>query len=146
METTAYSMGAAENGWIRGHWYFLKLDFWSLRDAQTGEPVTSDTASGADFQLPRPGLLSVDTLVHPWMLPVRLVFPWLWLPARGTIAADTDYYPFGKKMTVPGWGRGVVADRGSAIKGPDRLDLLFRWDWQAEDWGRRRVEVEIEKE
>lgn len=144
IETTAYTSSCEENGWTRGNWYFLWLDFWNRYDAQTGAPVTADTASGADFQLPHPGLFSVDTLAHPWMLPVRLVFPWLWLPARGTIAADTDYYPFGTEMNVPGWGAGVVTDRGRAIKGPDRLDLLFYWSSSADDWGRRRVDVEIE--
>jgi hypothetical protein len=148
METTAYCPCGECNGYIRGHWYFLKLDFWNKRVASgpnAGAPVTADTASGYDFQPPQPGLFSVDTMIHPWMLPVRLVFPWLWFSERGTIAADTDYYPFGTRMTVPGWGQGIVTDRGSAIKGPDRLDLLFRWHYQTEEWGRRRVEVEIEE-
>jgi hypothetical protein len=57
------------------------------------------------------------------MIPVRTVFPWLWLQGDGTIAADTKYYPFGTRMYVPGWGWGMVTDRGSAIKGPDRIDL-----------------------
>ena len=96
--------------------------------------------------MPHPGLFSGDTVKHTWMLPVRLLFAWPWRHARGTIAGATDYYPFGTRMTAPGWGDGIVTHRGSAIKGPDRLDLLFRWGWQAEGWGRKKVEVEIEDE
>lgn len=147
METTAYCPCGECNGYTRGSWLFLKLDFWNRRfvsGPNAGTIMSADTASGADFQVPRPGLFSTDTLVHPWMLPPRLIFPWLWLPRRGTIAADTDYYPFGTLMSVPGWGRGIVTDRGSAIKGPQRLDLLFGGHSAALNWGRRTVDVEIE--
>lgn len=148
IETTAYCPCDECNGFTRGTWYCLWLDRWNRRfvsGPNAGELMTHDTASGAAFQPPSPGLLSLDSLLHPWWIPVRLIFPWLWLPARGTIAADTNYYPFGTRMTIPGWGRGIVTDRGSAIQGPDRLDLLFRWHSQTEAWGRRRVEVQIEE-
>ena len=46
------------------------------------------------------------------------------VPAVGLIvAADTDYYPFGTKMTIDGVTY-TVQDRGSAIKGPNRIDIL----------------------
>jgi 3D (Asp-Asp-Asp) domain-containing protein len=78
------------------------------------------------------------------MMPVRMVFfPWLFLPHPGTIAADTDYYPFGTIMWVEGYGKGVVEDRGSAIKGPERLDVFFRSHWKARKWGRQTVPVRI---
>ena len=48
-------------------------------------------------------------------------------------------------MFVPGWGWGVVEDRGGAIKGPDRLDLYFWLHRQALEWGKKWVEVEIKK-
>jgi len=60
-------------------------------------------------------------------------------------AADTRYYSFGTEMFVPGWGWGVVEDRGGAIKGPDRLDLYFWLHRQALEWGKKWVEVEIKK-
>jgi 3D (Asp-Asp-Asp) domain-containing protein len=39
-----------------------------------------------------------------------------------TIAADLTVYPIGTVLFIPGYGYGVVADKGSAIKG-NRLDL-----------------------
>ncbi len=75
---------------------------------------------------------------------MRVVFPWLWLQRDGTIAADTAYYPFGTRMFVPGWGWGMVSDRGGAIKGPERIDLYFSSHQEALNWGRRTVEVKIE--
>ncbi|MEZ4568257.1 MAG: 3D domain-containing protein [Desulfobacterales bacterium] len=59
------------------------------------------------------------------MVPFRIIFPWLWFSRDGTIAADTRYYTFGTRLYVPGYGYGVVEDRGSAIKGPTRLDLFI---------------------
>jgi 3D (Asp-Asp-Asp) domain-containing protein len=87
--------------------------------------------------------VSADTLGHPWMLPVRLVLPWLWFPRDGTVAADTAYYPFGTRLYIPGYGYGVVEDRGSAIKGPRRLDVYYRWHHEAREFGRRTELVEI---
>ena len=57
---------------------------------------------------------------------------------EGTIAADTAYYPFGTIMHVPGYGYGRVEDRGSAIKGPNRIDIFFDSRKDALEWGRRR--------
>lgn len=62
---------------------------------------------------------------------------------KRTIAADTKYYPFGTVMYIPGWGYGRVEDRGSAIKGPDKLDLFFGNRHKALQWGRRRMKVKI---
>jgi len=60
----------------------------------------------------------------------------------GTIAADTSVYPFGTKIFVPGYGWGVVEDRGGAIKG-QRIDLFFNSHRDALQWGRKRVVVEV---
>ena len=146
INTTAYCGCGQCCNWTRGNWWLLKMNFWSKHiksGKNAGEPYSGLTASGTKPRMPRPGLLSVDTLVHPWMLPPRLVLPWLWLPRKVTIAADTAYYPFGTEMYVPGWGWGVVEDRGSAIKGPDRVDVFFKSHGRALEWGRRRVEATI---
>lgn len=80
------------------------------------------------------------------MIPVRIVlFPWLFLPQDGTIAADTKYYRFGTRMYVPGYGWGVVEDRGSAIKGSTRLDLYMDSHSKALHWGRRKLPVLVKK-
>jgi hypothetical protein len=148
METTAYCGCKQCCGWGRGSWKYLKLDFWNkyyVSGPDSGKPYHGHTASGSKPREPNPGLISTDTIVHPWMLPVRIVFPWLWIPHPGTIAADTMYYPFGTQMYVPGYGDGVVEDRGSAIKGDKRIDLYFNSHDRARQWGRQTVDVEIKE-
>ncbi len=147
METTAYCGCGQCCSWERGRWLFLKLDFWNKyvnAGPRTGAPYTGKTASNTNPVEPTPGLFSGDSLTHPWMIPVRTMLPWLWFQKDGTIAADTKYYPFGTRMYVPGYGWGVVADRGGAIKGPKRIDLFFDSHQQALEWGRRTVEVQID--
>ena len=61
---------------------------------------------------------------------------------RGTIAADTDVFPFGTRMEVPGYGSGIVEDRGSAIRGR-HIDLYFSSHRQALEWGRKTVTVTV---
>jgi hypothetical protein len=149
MEATGYDGCGQCCGWERGSWKYMKLDVWNrytTTGKNPGRPYTGQTASGTYPHVPHPGLFSMDSLMNPWMIPVRIVFfPWLFLPRPGTIAADTKYYPFGTEMYVPGWGWGVVEDRGSAIKGPTRIDLYFYTHGQALDWGRQKVKVEIKK-
>jgi hypothetical protein len=146
MEVTAYCGCGECTGWERGSWWYLKLDFWNRYlnyGPRKGEKYSGRTASGTWPHEPQPGLLSIDTVVHPWMLPVRLIFPWLWPARDGTIAADTRYYPFRTRLFVPGYGYGRVEDRGGAIKGPERLDLYFRSHARALQWGRQRIDVEV---
>ncbi len=148
METTAYCGCGECCGWERGSWKFLKLDFWNRyvkSGSNSGRKYTGRTSSGTKPNEPQPGLFSMDSLKRPWMIPVRVVFfPWLLLPEDGTIAADKEYYRFGTRMYVPGYGWGVVEDRGSAIKGPNRLDLYMDSHDKALRWGRRRVSVLID--
>lgn len=58
-----------------------------------------------------------------------------------TIAADTKTFPIGSILFIPGYGYGVVADTGSAIKG-NKIDLYYE---TVEDvykqWGKKEVEV-----
>ena len=60
-----------------------------------------------------------------------------------TVAADTKIFPIGTLLYIPGYGYGVVADTGSAIKGR-RIDLYFNTikDVYAQ-WGKRTVAVEV---
>ena len=57
---------------------------------------------------------------------------------HGTAAADTDYYPFGTVLHVPGYGYATVEDRGGDIRGPRRLDLWVPSEREARKWGRRK--------
>lgn len=66
--------------------------------------------------------------------------------SKGTIAADTRYYPYGTVMKVPGYGTGVVEDTGSAIKGPNRLDVYFSTRKKALEWGRQKLTVKVRQD
>lgn len=60
-----------------------------------------------------------------------------------TVAADLDVFPIGTILFIPGYGYGVVADKGGAIKG-NELDLYYE---TVEDvykqWGKKKVEVYV---
>lgn len=147
MEVTAYCGCGQCCGWERGSWKYLKIDQWNRyisAGPQKGLMYSGNTASGKKPVEQYPGLFSMDSIKRPWMIPVRIVFfPWL-LPAKdGTIAADTKYYPFGTRMYIPGYGYGVVEDRGSAIKGPGRIDIYYESHGDALKWGREKIKVEI---
>ncbi len=136
-------------GWERGRWKYLKLNFWNKyvsAGRNKGKPYSGRTASGTYPREPYPGLFSWDSVKRPWMIPVRIVFfPWLFMPKEGTIAADTKYYPFGTRIHVPGYGWGIVEDRGSAIKGPERLDIYMDSHKDALAWGKQTIYVTIKR-
>lgn len=58
-----------------------------------------------------------------------------------TVAADLNVFPIGTILFIPGYGYGVVADKGGAIKG-NELDLYYE---TVEDvykkWGKKKLEV-----
>ncbi len=63
---------------------------------------------------------------------------------RGHIAADWTVLPQGTVVYVPGYGKGVVEDIGSAIKGK-RIDVFMGYGEEAlreaMEWGRRKVRI-----
>ena len=61
----------------------------------------------------------------------------------GTLAADTRYYPMGTVIYVPGYGYGVVEDRGGDIKGRRRLDLYYNTHKEARIWGRKKIQCVV---
>ncbi|MDL1974548.1 MAG: 3D domain-containing protein [Deltaproteobacteria bacterium] len=63
---------------------------------------------------------------------------------RGTIAADAKLFRFGTEMYIPGYGWGVVHDRGGAIKGY-HIDIFFSDHDDAMEWGRKRLDVVVIK-
>lgn len=95
-----------------------KRSWWRL-----GRPVI---ASGPDRGKPKVvGLTASGTMARP-----------------GTVAADTSVLPFGTVVHVPGYGWGIVEDRGGAIKG-HKLDLFYKSHRQALQWGRQHVNVMV---
>ncbi|RKQ29589.1 3D domain-containing protein [Oceanobacillus halophilus] len=60
-----------------------------------------------------------------------------------TIAADTSVFSIGTILFIPGYGYGVVADTGSAIKG-NKIDLYYHTVEDVYDeWGKQEVEVYV---
>ncbi|NOU92150.1 hypothetical protein GC093_02725 [Paenibacillus sp. LMG 31456] len=63
-----------------------------------------------------------------------------------TIAADPKVFPIGTVLWIPGYGYGVVADTGGAIKG-NRIDLYFETKDQVyKEWGKKTLNVFIVKQ
>ncbi|QDP40967.1 3D domain-containing protein [Radiobacillus deserti] len=62
-----------------------------------------------------------------------------------TIAADLDVYPIGTILFIPGYGYGVVADKGGAIRG-NKIDLYYPTvEAVYNEWGKQQVEVYLVK-
>jgi 3D (Asp-Asp-Asp) domain-containing protein len=60
----------------------------------------------------------------------------------GVVAVDPNVIPLGTRLTIPGYGEGVAADTGSAVRGAD-IDLWFPTLAQARAWGRRTVTITL---
>lgn len=60
-----------------------------------------------------------------------------------TVAADLNVFPIGTILFVPGYGYGVVADKGGAIKG-NKVDLYYETvDDVYNKWGKKTLDVYI---
>lgn len=59
----------------------------------------------------------------------------------GVVAVDPNVIPLGTKLYIPGYGNGVAADVGSAVKGRD-IDLWMT-PGRCAAWGRRTVTITI---
>lgn len=62
--------------------------------------------------------------------------------AWGVVAVDPAMIPLGTRMTIPGYGEGVAADVGHAVRGAS-IDLWFPSRQQALAWGRRVVTITL---
>lgn len=59
----------------------------------------------------------------------------------GTVAADPKVFPFGTRLSIPGYGTGVVEDVGGSIRGR-HIDVWFPTHEEALQWGCRKLHVE----
>ncbi|WP_126428419.1 3D domain-containing protein [Brevibacillus marinus] len=60
-----------------------------------------------------------------------------------TIAADLRVFPLGTVLYIPGYGYGVVADKGGAVRG-NKIDLYFETKQDVySQWGKRTVDVYV---
>ncbi len=62
--------------------------------------------------------------------------------AYGIVAVDPSVIPLGTRMTVPGYGEGIAADTGGAVKGA-HIDLWFPTRAEALAWGTRTVTITL---
>ena len=62
--------------------------------------------------------------------------------SHGVIAVDPSVIPLGTRMYVPGYGEGVAADTGSAVKGR-MIDVWLSSCSQARAWGSRTVTITL---
>ena len=60
----------------------------------------------------------------------------------GVVAVDPSVIPLGTRLSIPGYGSGVAADVGGAIRGAT-IDLWFPSRGQARAWGRRTVTITL---
>jgi len=61
---------------------------------------------------------------------------------KNIVAVDPRLIPLGTRLYVPGYGPGLAADVGTAIKGRI-IDLWFPSTAQARNWGRRTVTITV---
>ena len=89
-------------------------------------------------QAPQAYRLKVDAVAY--YLPGKTA---LGVPVgKGVVAVDPKLIPLGTKLHVPGYGPGLAADIGYAIKGRV-IDLWFPTTAKARNWGRRTVTITI---
>jgi 3D (Asp-Asp-Asp) domain-containing protein len=61
---------------------------------------------------------------------------------KGVVAVDPKLIPLGTSLYVPGYGKSLAADVGTAIKGRI-IDLWMPTDAAARKWGRRTVTITV---
>jgi 3D (Asp-Asp-Asp) domain-containing protein len=87
-----------------------------------------------------PGARTITVSSTGYSLPGRTAtgMPTGW----GVVAVDPSVIPLGTRLTIPGYGEGVAADTGSAVRG-NAIDLWFPTLAQANAWGRRTVTITL---
>lgn len=57
------------------------------------------------------------------------------------VAVDKRMIPLGSIMKIPGYGTVKADDVGGAIKGR-KIDVRFKYHWEARKWGRKYLRIE----
>jgi 3D (Asp-Asp-Asp) domain-containing protein/peptidoglycan hydrolase CwlO-like protein len=104
---------------------------------EVGETVTQPAGPPA---IASPGARSLTVDAVAYSLPGKT---YIGLPVGpGVVAVDPSVIPLGTRMEIPGYGAGIAADIGSAVKGPI-IDVWFPTLAQARAWGRRTVTITL---
>lgn len=106
--------------------------------AAADAPVSVSLPVTAPFTAPAGRTLTVSSTGYSLPGRTAMGIPVGW----GVIAVDPSVIPLGTRLTVPGYGEGVAADTGSAVRGVD-IDLWFPTLAQARAWGRRTVTITL---
>lgn len=110
----------------------------SLAAIACGALTIAGGAARGQSTVSAPYKMKVDAVAY--YLPGRTA---LGVPVRkGVVAVDPKLIPLGTRLHVPGYGPGLAADVGTAIKGRI-IDLWFPSTAQARKWGRRTVTITI---
>ena len=100
--------------------------------------VATGGAAGLDRGAADSYRLKVDAVAYH--LPGKTA---LGLPVgKGVVAVDPKLIPLGTRLFVPGYGRSIAADVGTAIKGRI-IDVWMPSDAAARSWGRKTVVITI---
>jgi len=104
---------------------------------------TGDPAGGTPTTIPSPPVgsgqeMTVTATGYSLMGHTATGMPVGW----GVVAVDPSVIPLGTRMSIPGYGEGVAADTGGAVRGAT-IDLWFPTPAQARAWGRRTVTITL---
>lgn len=100
--------------------------------------IATGSASGAPERETSSYRLTVDAVAYH--LPGRTA---LGISVRrGVVAVDPTLIPLGTRLHVPGYGKSIAADVGTAIKGRI-IDLWMPTNAAARKWGRRTVTITV---
>jgi 3D (Asp-Asp-Asp) domain-containing protein len=102
------------------HWE----DFLEVRTMRVTAYTAGKESTGKSPGHPAYGITSSGRYVH-----------------LGVVAAPKEF-PYGTILWIEGYGYGIVADRGKAIRG-NRLDIYMESVRKAREWGVQVVEVRI---
>lgn len=104
---------------------------------QVAVPVQT-TAAPAAAGVPGPRALTVSSSGYSLSGRTATGIP----TGPGVVAVDPAVIPLGTRMSVPGYGIGIAADTGGAVRG-NTIDLWFPTNAEALQWGRRTVTITL---
>jgi 3D (Asp-Asp-Asp) domain-containing protein len=112
----------------------------ALQSSAVANTVTPQTPADPAPANAAPGARTLTVSSTGYSLPGHTAtgLPVSW----GVVAVDPSVIPLGTRMTIPGYGEGIAADVGSAVRGAD-IDLWFPTLAQARAWGRRTVTITL---